>query len=564
MNEALRTGISILRYAIDNHVSAKEASLKNGKGKNYISNIVERTKTNLKNGTISREEFNAFDRVYNEYINVEGRKYGHSKPIEIYEHEVETLSKKEIDDINYDADADDAYDERSVGEIIRGKEAFTDRNGVALKKITGYKYRILIKGEPALTGSFSRSEMDAVYRLYSQMDGAGLALRAVAREFNNLSFRDFKRILRAFNITKSSLAVAPHIMEEFSEEEIVAYIRRNKENSILKKLDNDRHKYYEKRYLETQKEIVEIKTQTDWIEEVMDKYFEKNRQKITSVQSKLKVASKNNNKKALKNTTAPLMVIFGDVHYGKKYDNPVFGRGYNKDIAHERIMEIAKNAVEESKNRNSSEVVLICLGDILETASEGMHPGHYLEMDLYQDEQVFFALDSFMEMITYVLQNTNPNVKVTFSSIHGNHDRIGMMRDSDKNRTGGKMVTGFLERIMKNDRLEFNVPKNNLLKLVKGNLCIFAQHGDSPLSKKKPAELLNLFGENRKYFVSLQGHWHRTKIEEGTNFVSITTPSVASTDKFILEELGNNNLPGYLIGHETEAGGFDYKKITLY
>jgi hypothetical protein len=41
-------------------------------------------------------------------------------------------------------------------------------------------------------------------------------------------------------------------------------------------------------------------------------------------------------------------------------------------------------------------------------------------------------------------------------------------------------------------------------------------------------------------------------------------PSVASTDKFILEELGNNNLSGFIIGYQPEdCYGFNYSKITL-
>src|ERR1035437_9573049 len=154
------------------------------------------------------------------------------------ENNVPDLTKEELEDLTYNADTDKRYDERSKGEIIRGKDEFKAEHGRTIKRITGYKYRIMIRGEADLAGSFSREEMDSVYRLYSNMDGAGLTLRALTREFPNLSFREFKRILRAFNITKSSLAVAPHIKEELTEDEMTSLIMRNKENSVLKKLDN--------------------------------------------------------------------------------------------------------------------------------------------------------------------------------------------------------------------------------------------------------------------------------------------------------------------------------------
>ena len=113
--------------------------------------------------------------------------------------------------------------------------------------------------------------------------------------------------------------------------------------------------------------------------------------------------------------------------------------------------------------------------------------------------------------------------------------------------------------------MKFFIPKNNLCKIVKENICIFVQHGDSSLSKKKPSELVNLYGEPGCFTILVQGHWHSLKVEEGTNFIALKVPSVASSDKYILEELGNNNLPGFITGKQPEIGyGFDYNKITLY
>jgi hypothetical protein len=248
-----------------------------------------------------------------------------------------------------------------------------------------------------------------------------------------------------------------------------------------------------------------------------------------------------------------------------KFDNTIFGRGYNKDVAHERIMEIASKTIEEAKKMKTKEIVAISLGDLIECAMEdGMHPGHSMEMDLFQDEQIFFAIDSLIAMINEMLSKTD--CKITFCSIHGNHDRIGIGRDDDKSRTAGKVITGMIKRLMANEeRLEVVMPKNNLLKMKKSNICVLAQHGDSSLNKRKPSELINLFGEGTScYHLLLKGHWHSLKVDEGTNFLTITAPSVASADKYIMEELGHNNLPGFILGSEPNCYGFDYKKITLY
>ena len=370
----------------------------------------------------------------------------------------QNLSKQEQEMIEYNAETDDKYDERSCGEIIRGNEFFLNSNGQRTNKIIGYSYKIYIRDEKPLIGEFSREEMDRIYHLYSNMDGAGLTLRTVSREFPFLNYRDFKRILRAFNITKSSLAVAPHILEEYSEEEVVSLIRRNKENSILKKLDLDRQKYYEKKYFETQKEINIIKSNSDWIKNLIDSYFEKrkpiNQHKINQNLKKperlLKEKSTKSNFEKEKNEK-PLFCIFGDVHYGKYFENTILGRGYNKDIAHERIMQIANITIEEAKRLNTKEIIIVSLGDLIECALEdGMHPGHSMEMDLFQEEQIFFAIDSLIEMLNEFINKTD--CKITFCSIHGNHDRMGAGRDDDKSRTAGKVISGMIKRIMLNEK----------------------------------------------------------------------------------------------------------------
>jgi len=471
------------------------------------------------------------------------------------------LTKQEREMLEYDAESDDKYDERSTGEILRGDVVIEDADGNKMHRITGYKYKIYIKGEKPLEGEFSREEMDKIYRLYSSMDGAGLTLRAVSREFHLLNYKDFKRILRAFNITKASLAVAPHILEEYSEDDLVTLIRRNKENSLLKKLDVDRQKYYEKKFFETKKEIAGIKTNSEWVESIVDSYFSKRKPVLPVPISKLQKDKKPNDLLGDK----PVFCIFGDIHYGKRFENPVFGRGYNKNIAHERMIEIANHTIEEAKRLKAKEIVMICLGDLIECALEdGMHPGHSMEMDLFQEEQIFFAIDSMIEMLNTILSKTDS--KITFCSIHGNHDRIGLGRDDDKSRTAGKIITGMIKRLMQNEkRLEVIMPKNNLLKLIRGKICVFAQHGDSSMNKKKPSELVNLWGEGTScYHLLLKGHWHSLKADEGTNYLTLTAPSVASADKYIMEELGNNNLPGFILGHEPNCYGFNYRKITLY
>lgn len=570
----------VLQHAIDEKINIKLACGQLGYSDEIFKGIVPRIHASVETKNITKAQSEKTLKLYRLYMGMVNAKQISNeftasksskkeiKPIKKQSskneyvsreilHEEEFSAEEEQAMIDYDASTDDAYEERSVGEIIRGNETFIDSSGREQKRITGYKYKIYIRDEKPLIGEFTREEMDRIYRLYSNMDGAGLTLRAVSREFSNLNFRDFKRILRAFNITKSSIPVAPHYIEENSPEKLSDLIFLNKENNLFKKLDNERSRHFEKEYLKTKKQIFEIQHDTEWVEKKIDAYFTKKRPVLPAPVSK--------KLKELRQSDKPLFCFFGDIHYGKKFDRTVFGRGYNKEIAHDRVMQIAKRTIEEAKLLNPKEIVMVSMGDLLECAMEdGMHAGHTMEMDLFQEDQIFFATDSLVQMMKTIIANTNS--KITFCSIHGNHDRIGVKRDDDKSRTAGKIVTGMVKRLLANENnFSVEMPENNLLRLKRGKICLFAHHGDSALNKKKPSELVNIYGEGTAcYHIIVKGHWHSLKADEGTNYLTLTTPSVASADKYILEELGNNNLPGFILGHEPDCYGFDYKKLTLY
>lgn len=129
-------------------------------------------------------------------------------------------------------------------------------------KIIAYKYIIPIKNKPALCGSFDRNEMNTVYRLYSYY-GDSLQQRIVSRQFPELSLIDFKRVLRAFQITKASGPFAPHMFEEHSEEELLEIQLREKENSFLRKAEEQQIKNNEKLLNKYAIENIELRKQLE-------------------------------------------------------------------------------------------------------------------------------------------------------------------------------------------------------------------------------------------------------------------------------------------------------------
>lgn len=145
-------------------------------------------------------------------------------------------------------------DDRSETSYIRDGEG----------KISYYQYQIFRRNKTPLCGKLTREEMNTIYRLYSYY-GDSLTQRVISRHFIELSLVDFKRILRAFNITKASAPFAPHMFEEFSEEELREIQLREKENSFLRKAEEDQIKNNEKLLKKYAQENLELKKQIKMI-----------------------------------------------------------------------------------------------------------------------------------------------------------------------------------------------------------------------------------------------------------------------------------------------------------
>lgn len=127
-------------------------------------------------------------------------------------------------------------------------------------KIQYYCYQIYRQDKLPLTGKFTREEMNSIYRLYSYY-GDALTQRVISRHFPELSLVDFRRILRAFNITKASAPFAPHYFEEYSEEELREMQLREKESSFLRKAEADVIKNNEKLLKKYAQENIDLREQ---------------------------------------------------------------------------------------------------------------------------------------------------------------------------------------------------------------------------------------------------------------------------------------------------------------
>ena len=135
----------------------------------------------------------------------------------------ETLTSKETKSTNIETD---------------DRSTITEIRDDSTNELVAYKFEIYRRDKEPIIGTFTADEMQSIYAMYSYY-GEGLTQRQVSRLFPEYSLVDFRRILRAFNITKSCSCFAPHMYEKYTEEQLEEMHLRIKENNFLKKAEKN-------------------------------------------------------------------------------------------------------------------------------------------------------------------------------------------------------------------------------------------------------------------------------------------------------------------------------------
>jgi hypothetical protein len=277
-------------------------------------------------------------------------------------------------------------------------------------KITYYCYEIYKKNKNPLTGKFSREEMATIYRLYSYY-GDSLTQKSVARHFPDLSLVDFKRVLRAFNIYKANSPFPQHMLEEYDEDTLREIQLREKENSFLRKAEEDAIKNNEKLLKKYAQENIDLKKR---LEDKKD--FKVNLPKVNPVY----ITKEEHSSKSLN-------VYLADIHLGSyTVTGSLFdeNRSYGFEEAKRRLTEVIYKIGELGHIEHLNIVMLgdniDCCGFTGYTARQD----HVMPNNMDAKEQG----NKFIELIdwfvsTLVINNMANFIKI-YSVPEGNHTGV--------------------------------------------------------------------------------------------------------------------------------------------
>jgi len=310
----------------------------------------------------------------------------------------------------YDASLDAEMEERSKIEYIRDDSETILIGNTPQGKITSYKFKILIRDKATLEGELSREEMDLIYRLYSA-EGSNLQQRHVSRYFPNYTFQDFKRIIRAFNITKASSPFAPHIIEEKTTDELIQLNLQSKENDYLKKFEQDRNRLTEVAYKDLLKKHNELKNK---VSDLSD-FLSETKFNITPLELPKP-------RKFYEDKT--ILVYLSDIHMGADVsDYSIYNNEYNINVAKQRMAVVVAKIVEAAKMFSCGNIIVCNIGDSIDGYNqETTRGGHKLPQNMDNKDQYKNFIDLMLALFSH-LSTSNQFKNIKYYSVDGgNHD----------------------------------------------------------------------------------------------------------------------------------------------
>lgn len=290
-----------------------------------------------------------------------------------------------------DQTVEDSFEQRTQTRIIRSND-----------KVSFYQFRICIKDKPDFTGVLSRQDMELIHNMYSSQ-GGNVQVRTLAREFPQFSLNQMKQILRAFSITKASLPIAPHQLEEMTPDQASIYTLNIKEKVYLKKLEEEKIKRNEIKVKELTKELLDLKEKFTDAKEIINGY------KPTKYDLNIDIDSKTEN---------TLLIVLSDMHVGAyTSDYSIYANPYNQEELHKRLTKVVERI---STINNIQSIVVLNLGDSLDGYNgETTRGGHSLPQNMNNKEQVKTFLD---EMIYFFGLITKFNLPIRYYCVgEANH-----------------------------------------------------------------------------------------------------------------------------------------------
>ena len=371
------------------------------------------------------------------------------------------------------------------------------------------------------------SQLDDVFYQYSKH---GLNKTAVQVQnilgFNAIQWQSFKR---TFELVKDSEVFSPYSLSLVSgkeKTEMIAnkiaekYSDRNMRDVIAYESEKQRNRAYSKAI----KKAEDLGSRRREFETSILDYITKATKKV--VVKKVKTKSKKHGVHTVQ-----------DLHIGADIDASFNLHAFNSDIVVDRLNQIAEGINAENNAENT-----ICInGDIIESFTGLNHINSWKGIDKkygYGVKATILACDILVDFLAKV-ENVHEVLIVA-----GNHDRTTSNSAEDVDGEVIQWVHYVLNAKFKNV-FDLDHSPDVIVRVIE-NVCYIWTHGHLNISKRSPAEIINLYGVPGMFCIVIQGHFHTRKITFDSAMARVIYASSIFTGNNYSKKLGFSTLPGYL------------------
>lgn len=409
-------------------------------------------------------------------------------------------------------------------------------------------YTVVLKNSDVV--EITRDESEKMLSIYS-----ACTLEIVSQYFALHPKEVLSQILKSLAPTKDTVT-PPHILKEYSSDEIVQYIIRNKKAGAMANYRKNSVRNLEKTLRDTFKEQAERISLEELIKETVEETSS-----LLKDRKQFDFGSYIGAHTEISKET--YWLVISDLHIGKK-DSLPDGTETSTKIINERLRFIKEKLLIELHGKKPNKLKLLILGDILESPMfSGMHGEQFKKMESFGADQIMDAVNA-LEYFIVSIAKALPSTKVDVDVISGNHDRFAEDRSDDVLRTGGGIVAAFLKKIISEKNVSLVYHEDGVISLNEDGINVIGFHGDNALIKRKSEEIHTVFAKDRNHHsVILNGHYHSFKSEETAHFTKIQMGSICSNDKYENYQLGVRNKPSFLIFKHEKGCGIEWKKVPL-
>jgi hypothetical protein len=299
-------------------------------------------------------------------------------------------------------------DKKQYGRYVRNED------GV----ITHYEYAVFNNVGQLISGVISLNDMETLHAMYSA-EGNNQSRRSVSRHFLGkwgVDYYTFEKILLAFDITKSSIPIAPHTLEMYDVDSAIDKVFQNKELLFTKKLEEQKIKRLYQKNEELMNENFQLKRKGRLFREAVQD-INWNRVDPFYIDD---IGGCINGK--------TLVVLLADIHIGAMVEkDSLFENNYDADEVTKRF----KKIIDKIRDFHSTfgdfrNIVVVNLGDALDGLNnQTTRGGHFLPQNMSGKTQFLFYVDLIKNFV-HTLYTEEWSHKVSFYSVEGaNHDGFG-------------------------------------------------------------------------------------------------------------------------------------------